>query len=293
MIKTVILTIYIFSFRCYSCEVAGPENIVFNSKENPSSALELIKLNDCNEVEVNKIHNSLTDFEGIIRKRTLMAEIPELEISVKKPIHIKRLQTLLNEKVPLPKNWKLINPQILTLRNKAITFKKNSLVSIDCQNCTSTGLKNLKLEIFDHLSAQKKVLWVKASVAIKTEVLSATRALPVNHKGLSALTFKKEEIYSANPEAYFTNRSQLIFYKLNKGLKSGYPVKFTDLSALNLVVPGQVVRTNLKSGVIKLSGNATPIKAGKMGEIIQLRTNNSKKIILGRVTNFNEVEVEL
>jgi flagella basal body P-ring formation protein FlgA len=49
----------------------------------------------------------------------------------------------------------------------------------------------------------------------------------------------------------------------------------------------------MNSGVIKLNGSATPMRAGRLGEVIQLKTINSKKIIIGRITNFNEVEVEL
>lgn len=293
MIKLFFTTLLLFSATSNSCEVSGPANIIYSGKSSNTQALHNLNFTACTNKEIEDIRDSLSDFEGTIRRRTLMAEIPGSKISIRKPISIKRLETLINDKVDLPKDWRLINPEILGTNNKFINYKDGSLISVECQSCENTGLKNLKLEIFDHINAKKTAVWLKASVAVKTKVLAATHALPVNHRGLSLSSIRNNTIYSTTPEVFFTNRSQLIFYKLNKGKKKNQAIKFTDLSPLNLVRPGQIVRTSLKAGVINLKGNATPMKAGKLGEVIQLRSTNSKKIIIGRVINFNEVEVEL
>ena len=293
MLKLLISIFTLLLTSSYACEISGPAFVIYNSAKDQNSALKSLSLQKCSEKQISDIHGILSDFEGVIRKRTILAELPGSAIKIKKSITIKRLETLLNEKVELPKGWRLIKPQLLGLRERTLGFKKNSIVSVECHGCDNTGLKNLKLEINDPIDSNKRVVWIKASVAVKTSVLQTTRVLNVNHQGIKPGSVSNAEIYSTTPEAYFTNSDQLVFYKVNKGIKRGQPIKFTDLSALNLVKPGQLVRTNLKSGVIKLKGTATPVRAGKLGEVIQLRNNNSKKIIIGRVTDFNEVEVEL
>ena len=293
MLKKTFFLFLLFATYSQACEISGPAKIIYSSSSSKNNGLKSLNFKNCSDELTNQIYSRLSDFEGILRKRTLMAELPGNIISLKRPIEIKSLITFINEKVDLPKDWKLIDAELVGSNSKSFAIYKNSIVSVDCQYCNNTGLKNLKVEILQHLSGTKSHAWVKASVAVKTQVLSANSVLSVNHQGIRPNSVRRTTIYSTKPEAFFTNRSQLAFYKLNKGIKKNQAIKFSDLSPLNLVRPGQPVKLNLKSGVIKLKGSAIPTRSGRLGEVIQLRSKNSKKIIIGRVTNFNEVEVEL
>ena len=71
------------------------------------------------------------------------------------------------------------------------------------------------------------------------------------------------------------------------------PIKKDDFIQHNLVTAGRHTNVIFKSKGINLSLNALPLEYGKFGQDIRLRNPKSNKIIIGKVTDFNTVLVEL
>ena len=86
---------------------------------------------------------------------------------------------------------------------------------------------------------------------------------------------------------------KIIFFKPTKTLKKGVPLLKRNLVPVKLVRSFAPVKIILSNKGIKLSGIAIAKKGGHYGEVIPLKNKKGKRIIFGKIIDFNKVKIEL
>jgi|GEM_PF-2336650 len=289
--KSIIAITFIISLSAFPCTFEGGFRLYTNNK--PHSLPESIKHKDCSSKQITSLLNLLNDFQGTLSQRVINSELRKEEIYLKKAIFVKSLESLINEKVNTPKGWKLMNPIPISPKMNFFTVLAEENISIHCDNCNQPGNRSLKIVRSNPISGKTDQQWAKVEVAVKGNSLIAKQNIPVNNKALNPSDFEERSFYSTNPEKFFTNKSQLVFYKLNKAITQGSSLNFSDISSINLIKMGRPVRVILRSGTLILQSKAVANQSGKLGDVIRLRNLSTNKTIIGKVTDFNKVEVEL
>lgn len=281
----------IFSFSSFACEIQGPSRLIKSENASNLEIKNLLTFSKCNQNQINASTKLIKDFSGVLRNKILRSELSET--SLIKPINIQNLEELVNQRVSLPKDWKLIGIRYAHGNVGAFALNEGDSLSIECLHCSNTGKKNLKGLITNPHQNTVKALWFNASLAVKTKSLIAKRNLTLNNKSLDPSDFKFITTFSENPSQLFTKREQLVFYKLNKGKSKGESISFNDITPVNLVSVGQPVTILLVNKGLVLEGKATPHQSGKLGQVIRLKNNRTNKTVIGKVVDFNKVEVQL
>ena len=136
-------------------------------------------------------------------------------------------------------------------------------------------------------------MWVKGNVSIEAPALILKKHLSSFNGSLKEQQFAFKKIMAVNPEKFFIDKDKISFYKLNKSKKKGDPLYLHDLTPIRLVSSGHPVKITFDQNGIKLSGKAIPMQNGRLGESIQLKNANTKKVIVGEVIGLNTVAVQL
>lgn len=207
-------------------------------------------------------------------------------------IQVINLKNEFQKQFKLRKGWSFGKLKMLN-KKSAIGLGLESSLSLSCELCHTTGEKNISLEVRNPVEGFSKTFWAQGTVYISTIALVPVRAISTSEPQLSPSLFRKQQINVTRPEQFFTNSDQLVFYKLNKPLPEGNGLKFTDLTPINLVSAGIPTKVILKSGGLILNGTGIPSQSGKFGEIIKLRNPKTKRMIIGKVVDFNKVLVDL
>lgn len=288
------LFIILFSFvtSSWTCEISGPKMVIFNKDKTSSVPSKAFTFSNCTNEQENKISNFIDDFEGTLSNRSLLVETG-VKANLKNRTELIELNSLLNKRVEKDKEWRFVSSSLTGQNEGVIKISENESLSIRCDHCSNTGTKNIKIEIYDALGSRYRYLWAQTDLAAKTAALFPVRSLPVNNTALTPADFEKRNIYHTRPEQFFTQPNQLVFYKVNKPKSKGEAIKFQDLTPVNLVKMGQPTTVILKNGAIRLETTAISSQSGKLGQQIRLKNPNSKRTIIGKVINFNKVEVEL
>lgn len=289
--KNIILVTFMLSLRTFPCSFDGGFRLYTNNK--PHSLPESIKYKNCNNRQISNFLNLLNDFQGALSQRIIHSELKEEKILLKKPIFVASLESLINEKVNTPKGWRIMNPNPISAKMNFFIVQPGENISISCDTCNQPGNRNLKIIRSNPISGKVDQQWAKVQVAVKGKSLVAKQNLPVNNRALNPSDFQEKEFYSISPEQFFTNKPQLVFYKLNKAVTRGSSLNFSDLSSINLIQMGRPVRVTLRSGTLVLQSKAIANQSGKLGDVIRLKNLSTNKTIIGKVTDFNKVEVEL
>ena len=294
MIFKALLTLQLlFGFSIYACEITSPRMLIMADKATASDIQENISFKNCTESQITKVSFLMTDFTGEMNQRILTSETGDKNLSLSKSFTITSLNQVLNERIHLPKKWKIITPKTVGTSKRIFSVGQKDSIEVACTNCSHTGAKNIQLIIKDPVSMSSERTWLTAEVAIEVMALVSKDNISVTNTALNPESFQLEKVYSSRPETFFTFTDKLPFYRAVRNLKAGEVVKYNDVLPLSLVQAGLPVKLNLNSGNIKLESKAIPMKSGRLGEIIQLKNTQSNKIIIGKVTNFNEVEIEL
>lgn len=110
---------------------------------------------------------------------------------------------------------------------------------------------------------------------------------------LSKHHLKLKYIKTLHPEKIFSKIENLKYYKLNKTLKEGQYLKINDLYPIPIVKVGDHVNITYITNGITLSGKATSLSHGKIGDQIRLRNKKNNKILFGKIIDFNKVIIVL
>ncbi|MBK23922.1 MAG: flagella basal body P-ring formation protein FlgA [Halobacteriovorax sp.] len=299
--KLILLASILFSFSSFgntkSCKIDSFEKIYYLPNPNGFNSKEIIKRSDCPLDVKRKFNRQIYKSSGSLTSNIInsISEIKNSGYTVEltpNRIQVINLKNEFQKQFNLRKDWTFGKLKMLN-KKSAIGLDLESSLSLSCELCHTTGEKNIALEVRNPIKGFSKTHWVQGTVFISTKALIPVRSLSASEPQLSPSLFKKELINVTRPEQYFTNIEQLVFYKLNKSLPEGTGLKFTDLTPINLVSAGIPTKVVLKSGGLVLNGTGIPSQSGKFGEIIKLRNPKTKRMIIGKVVDFNKVLVDL
>lgn len=200
-------------------------------------------------------------------------------------INVREMKDILEEKFGT--NTKSIS-KVTSLHGKS-SYNLDSLKNfeIKCSQCSSTGNKSIQL------ISQNNTTWISASVLIKTTAFKVTRSLSRISPLLLAKDFQKITTTDKGRVKYFTDIENIQFYTLNKDLGEGDLIKSHDLSPKNLVRYGQKIKLTIKSKHINLKTIGIAKKTGRIGDFIEIQNPKTKKVFLGKITDFNNATVEI
>jgi len=274
------------------CSLYTFNTVLKSDVEAPYNKKRLIKKTNCNQEIQNRFLSTIENLEGVINAKRLQVMISDvLEIHPQK-IEIISLENHLRERLGIT-NKKFIRNLKFTRPRRYIAIDKHHNLTVSCDACEFLGHKNIKLTISSVNSSDNQYLWATFDLHIQSHALKAKSPLRVTNEPVTADDFEKKLVFTQHPERFFLKENALKYYKLNRNLRQGEVLEFNALSPVHLVRPGTLVSIELNENGVKLSGKALPTRAGKLGEIIQLINQKSKRPILGKVVDYNKVVVEL
>lgn len=274
------------------CHIETFQKIYIVNSKKPLISKDIIKKSDCDEKTVFKFVKTVSNSRGTINSKFLVKELGK-SISVKpRKLQLISLASWLKERLDLNTSWFIREVKFLNKKNSITLNKSESLQSV-CNNCSFPGEKSIKLIKSNHINNSNNASWASAKVMVRTKALVAKTTLGVQSGPLSPTLFNETFVYTTNPEKKFIKRKNLVFFKLNKPLSEGSSLNFNDLVPVNLVRVGNPVKVEFNQGNLSLHGSAIPLKSGKLGETIQLKNTQTKKVIIGKIIDFNKVKIEL
>mgnify|MGYP000629663969 CR=1 FL=1 len=90
---------------------------------------------------------------------------------------------------------------------------------------------------------------------------------------------------------YVTKETDLIGKVAARDIMAGKPVLPTLLASEKLILKGAIVTAIYKSDLLQLQNSVTAMEDGRVGETIRLKNTDSNRVIHGRVTAANTVEL--
>lgn len=274
-----------------ACEIQSYHRIIKTENEKLSFN-QIAKKSDCPQAVKLKFLNALQSSKGLVRVDTLSEELGIKATITPNRIRVESLEELLLDKYNLDSKWSFRKIKSIG-KTPLLTLNEYENIQINCRDCTSPGNKNIKITITDPLKGNKKSLWLESKLLLRSYALVSKGDFMVDNKPLLAGSFDFKEVFTENPENFFTKTTNLAFYKLNKPLRKGSPLLFSDITPVSLVKNGQMTTIILKSNALMLEGKAIPMKNGQLGDMIQLRNVKSNRIIIGKVVDFNKVVIDL
>lgn len=287
------LIIGFFQTNIYACKITAPKSLIITHDIESYELNSAFKYKNCNNEQIKSFNILLTDYTGTLNQRTLNAELSNRRIKLSNSFNITSLDTALNDHILLPKKWKIIDPKLVGQSIRFLTLSTLEHLQIRCNNCTNTGTKNIKFDIINPTANTKSTYWITGNLAVEVTALVTKNNIPISNQALKRNNFELKKIYSPKPETFFTLKNKLPYYKANRPLHSGQIVHFNDISPINLITIGTPVQVKLHANGFKLQSIGIPTRSGHLGQIIQLKNPKTHKIIIGKITNFNEVEVKL
>jgi flagella basal body P-ring formation protein FlgA len=279
-----------------SCFINTYPNLWTIDGTAPSEVSSAIKKSNCSpKVRLSFLHFILTrkgSIHSSIIESSLKKDLKTEVIIKPRKLKIGSLNESLKDKFSTSQDW-FFKDIKLTSKKKILTLDKSSRLILNCNQCEFAGEKNIKFIIQNPLNNTNKQEWAQTKIKVRVEALTAASDFNVTNTALSKNMFSKKYVYVATPEKLFTNFKGLAFYKLNKPLRRGQVLNFSDLSSVDLVKAGRPTNISLKNNNLNISSKAMPMRSGKFGEIIQLRHLVTRKIIIGKIVDFNKVVVEL
>ena len=295
-----IIALFIPSFvlaESKSCSITTFDKVYYLPTKNKSKARRVIKKTDCPEFLVGKFTKQIFNSSGTLSQRILNSNEDIAKSGYKinlfpKRVIVTNLKDKLKRHFELGNKWSFGKLKMLN-KNIVIGLNKDDTIDLNCEFCHTTGEKNISFTVYNAIKNYSKTHWVSATVYISTAVLVPKRAISPSEPQLVPSDFELKNLNVIRPEKYFTNKEKLVFYKLNKAIVSGKGLMFTDLSPVNLVSAGVPTKIILRNKTLSLESQGIPSQSGKFGEIIKLRNPKTKRVISGKVIDFNKVLVDL
>lgn len=295
----ILLTFLSFARVGYSksCNIETFSKVLYLPGKSSVPSNQIIKDSDCSEIIKSAFSKRIINSNGVISSKVINAiqEIQNTGTTVTlNPTRVKivNLKNKFKDQFKLSRDWTFGKLKMLN-RKVIIGLNEGDSYNLSCELCHTTGQKNISVTTHNPITSLSKTYWVQGTVYISASVLVPKRAISPSETQLTPETFVKKKINVTRPEVYFTNKDQLVFYKLNKPLSKGSGLKFTDLTPINLVSAGIPTKVILKSGGLVLQGTGIPSQSGKFGEVIKLQNPKTRRMIIGKVVDFNKVMVDL
>lgn len=287
-IVSLLVLIYAAKSIAADCYIKAWDKNYFLTKESVT-ATAVIKETNCSEQIQIKFVKSLLDFEGSIQSHYLRDDLPQVDISPKR-IVIDSLSNLVNQHLNLGPNYKWDDLKASTAT--VIVLEQYDSISVKINN-TSLGKKSIGLSIINPMKNSNKTIWATGTLTAKVSAFVAKTHIATTFGEINPNKFEKRMIFTAYPERIFSDLSRVAHYRLNSPLNEGQVLKRANTTSLALVRVGVPASISLKANGIQLSGKAIPMRMGKYGDIIQLRSLKGQKTLTGKVVDFNKVVIQL
>jgi flagella basal body P-ring formation protein FlgA len=288
------LSCSVFAQEAEYCKISTSSRLIF-TKNNITNSW--INETNCDSETVQAASKILYNSKGEVNQ-SLLNELLH-SVGIKKNIEltpfrvsVKTLVDLIDEKWNLGQEIKIKNI-VFVGQEDVLKFSENNQITLDCEHCSLMGDQSVQIKTHDILTGATTSYWARGEVLKKISVYTAKSDINAQLETNITEKLVRTDIYSSKPEIFLTNISDLRFHRLNRSLRTGDILKSTDISPLTLIKAGSRVKIKIENKSLNLSSSAMANKSGVFGDTIELINVNSKKKILGKITDFNTVVVEL
>lgn len=244
----------------------------------------------CNDTTINRLITFLNNVNGVTSRFQIEEKFKDLTIEPK-IIRIVDLANLIKNKAELPFNYKVKDLKIVGENSNYLSLDNTDL-SIECTpDCKKIGSNNFK--VFYKENNNKKYIWVSGKTVKSQSVFVLNRTVDIHSTILNRGAVEEKTVDINSIDSYFTEVDKIHFYKPNKRINKGDPLKSSDLTPVRLVNIGRKVKVIIKSGKLEVKTSAISRQSGVFNNFIELYNPASSKKYLGKVIDYNTVVVEL
>lgn len=298
--KILFLTIFCFSIFAAqkNCDLQLFSQITFVKQFSKVDHLNnAIKESNCQPKTIWSVFQTLRKIEGKISsshlKRILKEDGQRNNVNISpREINLRNISSHLNRYFVENKQLSVKNINVVD-SVYTIGSETNTYYEFSCHACNSTGQKNASFVYTNPINGLEKKVWVQFDLLKSDKYVIAEESLrPYSNKDFAGrVTLKGMEL--DKPELYLKTIDDLKYYKPNKIIKKGMPIKYSDLTPRKLVSTGKLTQVRVRKGGLIINSQAIAKQSGKHGETISLYNPQSKKQLRGKVVDFNTVVVEL
>lgn len=286
MIKNLILILTIYPWLAFSCHLTSFDRIVKLNKVMDQS---IIKSSDCTPEVQSLFIDFISSAEGVLKAKHLASIFSnEYNINIEilpNAISIEDSATLIQ------KNLKLENTLIKNINslygNAAFTLNQSDRLVFSCSNCNKPGEHNIKAY------KNGETIWMSASIYHKKRALVLTKDINPFNPNLDNEDVEYQYVFDKENKQLFSDYENIKFYKPTRTISKGDLLKVHDLSLKRLINYNSEVEVSVKGKDLFLKSKALAKETGVLGQIIKLYNPKTKKIMEGKVIDYNKVMVEL
>ncbi|MCB9060647.1 MAG: flagellar basal body P-ring formation protein FlgA [Halobacteriovoraceae bacterium] len=291
--KFISLLIFIFIQYAYACEVETGQSIYLLRDMIEVKSKDVIINSNCNELIKNQFNERILEYIGIVNGKYIESlineDFPSEKIIVKNDnVNIITLNDTIRKEISEQYHFSVLKFP----KKTAISLKKNDHLETICSSCEKLGKTTIQINHVRNNSIIEKYF-------IQVNILSEISAIKLKYNinpltpSLNQSQFISVKLKTSTPEIYLQDLENIQFYKVIRNLKANDYLKLNDIAQINLVKAGTPLTLEYKKGRLNVISKVIPMSHGKLGDIIRLRTLDNKRIIYGKVTNFNKAEVDL
>lgn len=279
-----ILFFNLFFLNVFGCEIT-PNRTYLKLGKTFYPPLDKTISKDCKESELNDFYEQLTPLEGNIPTAYLFDSMTNKNINfTKESISILDLQQSLN-----------LSGQDFSFQNAVFSYAGKigdnfNLTKVECNNCDQPGKKTFKVII--KTEDKQKEIWVTSLFQKKITYFKVKDNIFDIDTPLAESNFIKAELYTSDPQSYFTDFDKIKFYRVATKITKDMSLKNDLIVKKYLVKQGNSVDVLFKNELLSITNRGQAMSNGKYGETIRVRTTN-KKELSGIIKDFNQVEVQL
>lgn len=256
-----------------------------------------IKKTNCPAETIRSFGKIINSIEGKITSEHLnriLEEESSLNViaMIPRQIEVTTLEKVINENLNLDNN--LVTKDINFVGTQSIlALTEQDQISLECQQCEILGEHNIKINISNPLAASSQSYWARSQILKKITAYKTTEEVSTKTAENFTSNLEATEIAVSKPELYLTDIKDLKFYRLNHSVKKGELIKLSDISPIVLVKTGSRVKVKIENKTLNLTSTSLANKSGVYGDSIELTNINSKRKLIGRITDFNTVVIDL
>lgn len=281
----------VLSIDLWACEVHLPERILILSSMGDLQTSYLA--NECSDSQIRALNSVLNELEGKISRlqleELLRAKNQNIEIQ---PSHtqVQQFKNLAREHLLIPKDTHISSAKS-ELGANYIILNPSDMIQIECSQCLYGSNQALNVKI-------QKLNGLIDSHTISADFKKMVSAYRVRHftpafVEISPEVISKESIESIPHTELFNDLKNLKFYRTNKPLRPGELIKFSDLTAQQLVRAGFKTDVLIENKLIRLQTSGISRSSGSIGQFVEVFHPQKNKKYLGKVIDINKVVVEL
>jgi hypothetical protein len=288
---TLLIFLFLVGVPALACEVHLPDHLVILG--NSSHFTQSLKHNDCSDLTLEEINQTLQAVEGKITSFQFEEILKSKDHTVlihPKLIQVQHLKHLVRDQLMLPTGIQLRSSEAVNSANY-LAIAPGDKVQVECLGCLFGSQQPLNVKVLG-FDGSNKSLTVKADFK---KMVRAYRVLGF-HPAFSEITsssLKQEYVESIPHTDLITNLDTLKFFKLNKPVKNGELLRQSDLNSLNLVRAGVSTEVIIENKHVRLKTQGISRSSGSLGDFVEVFHPQKKKKYLGKVIDVNKVLVEL